>query len=178
MSIKNLSIGFFISVLLTGVSVYEYSIPGIEGGVKQISSYQGQRIMFITLPTEQSLSGDTLLYCLDTLAQHNAQLKIIGIPSIEDGFSASRRDTLLNWYRSKLGTYVFIADGIYTHAESGNQQHPLFKWLTDISKNEMFNVNPTGPGYKFFVNQSGSLNGVLHPHTKVSGLAVQRAIRL
>jgi glutathione peroxidase len=178
MNIKNLCIGLFISVLLTGVSIYEYSIPGIEGGVKQISSYQGQRILFITLPTQQSLSGDTLLYCLDTLAQHNSQLKIVGIPSIEDGFSASRRDSLKSWYRSKLGTYIYIADGIYTHKESGNQQHPLFKWLTDISLNEMFEVNPAGPGYKYFINQSGSLYGVLHPHTKVSGVAVQRAIHL
>ncbi|MBL7746163.1 MAG: hypothetical protein JNM19_01940, partial [Chitinophagaceae bacterium] len=134
-------------------------------------------ILVITLPVAQSASADSVLYSLDTLgAARTATLKIIAVPSYEDGYTAAQKTTLETWYRSKLGNHIVITEGLYTRKTSGAQQHPLFSWLTDAVQNETFDVDVTGPGYKFFVNSTGKLYGVLRPHTKMWSGAVQKTL--
>lgn len=177
----NKIVGFFSFCVLAGLSltgsIYDYTLPTIEGGNQPLTAYQGKKIVVITLPVSQDASADSLLYSLDTLAaHHSANLKVIAVPAIEDGFTASQKPQLLQWYRSKLGSNILITDGIYTRKTSGSQQHPLFKWLTSSNQNEVFDIDVAGPGYKFFSNSSGQLYGVLKPHSKVWGASVQRTL--
>lgn len=173
--------GFFIllsSVLLTS-SIYDYSFPKIEGGTQNMSSFQGKRILIITLPIVQNASADSMLYSLDTLAAaHINNLSVIGVPSYEDGYTAAQQTQLKNWYRSKLGNYITISSGLYTRKTSGAQQHGLFKWLTTDTMNDAFNVDVAGSGQKFFVGSTGALFGVLAPQTKISGITVQRTLQI
>ncbi len=159
--------------------IYDFSVPRINGGTQSLSDYQGKRILVITLPVEQSPAADSLLYSLDTLGAARAQtLQIIGVPAIEDGYTAGNNSALQQWYFSKLGSHVLVTSGLYTRKASGSQQHPLFKWLTTASQNEVFDIDAEGPGFKFFTKQTGELIGVLRPHTKVSSNAVQRTLQL
>lgn len=160
-------------------SIYDYSVPKIEGGSQPLSAWQGKKILIITLPVQQSASADSLLYCLDTLGSaHLEQLRIIAVPSYEDGYTASQQEQLKQWYNSKLGNYIVVANGLYTRKTSGTQQHLLFKWLTDVTLNENFNIDVGGPGYKFFVSGFGELYGVLRPVSKISGVAVQKTLQM
>lgn len=175
--------GIYILMLLsfTGYteSIYIHSVPVIEGGNQSLSAYQGKKILILTLPLQQSSTADSMLYSLDTLsAARISSLKVIAVPSYEDGYTAAQKTTLQQWYRSKLGSQVIITDGLYSRSTSGTQQHPLFSWLTTLSKNENFEIDVAGPGYKFFVNGSGQLIGVLRPHTKISSMAVQKTLQL
>lgn len=178
---KNILSLFSFAVLLvhsfyTG-SVYDFSVPTIAGGTQNLSAYQGKKIMIITLPVEQSPAADSLLSSLDTLAAARAQsLQIIGVPAIEDGYTAGNNSALQQWYFSKMGSHVLVTGGLYTRKTSGSQQHPLFKWLTSSNQNEVFDIDVAGPGYKFFSNSSGQLYGVLKPHSKVWGASVQRTL--
>ena len=169
------------SVLLTAmlwvVSIYDYSVPKIQGGSQSLSAYQGKKILIITLPIVQNAAADSLLYCLDTLgAAHVSNLAIIAVPSYEDGFTAAQKNQLKQWYQSKLGNYIVITDGLYTRKTSGTQQHPLFKWLTIVALNESFDMDVEAPGFKFFVKSNGDLYGVLKQQTRISGAAVQRTL--
>jgi len=165
----------YLSIFLT--SIYDYEIPKIEGGNQQLSGYSGKKIMIIALPITQTAYTDSMLYSLDTLSMaHISDLNVIGVPSFEDGYTSSLKQSLLQWYRSKLGTQVIITDGLYTRKSSGSQQHPLFKWLTTESLNESLDSEVSGPGFMFFVSRTGELNGVLLPHVKIWGNAVQKAL--
>jgi|SanBayMetagenome_1026888.scaffolds.fasta_scaffold19694_1 glutathione peroxidase len=177
-TVFSLSLFICTARLLSG-SVYDYTVPGIEGGTQQLSAYQGKKILVITLPVSQNASADSLLYSLDTLATaHASELKVIAVPGIEDGFATTNKAQLVQWYRSKLGSNILITDGIYTRKTSGTQQHPLFKWLTSSDQNEVFDIDAAGPGYKFISNSSGQLYGVLKPHSKVWGSSVQRTLSI
>lgn len=178
-----LSIVFYLFLLscqnLRAQQIPIFSLPMIEGGTQSLANYGGKKLLFITLPLQQTTSSDSLFYSLDTLAAaHAATLKIIGVPSIEDGYTSAQRETLQEWYRSKLGAGILITEGLYTHKSSGSQQHTLFKWLTNEEQNEVLNIDAPGPGYKFFCDADGKLYGVLLPQSKLHGASVQKLLHL
>lgn len=160
-------------------SAHQYSVSKLEGGTFLLADNAGKKILIVTLPLTQSLQADSLLYSLDTLsAAHTSTLKVIAVLSIEDGYTVADKAVLLQWYRSKLGSQVIISDGIFTHKGSGANQHPLFKWMTNVSQNEVFDIDADTPGYKFFINGAGQLYGVLRPQSRIWGQSVQRTISM
>lgn len=159
--------------------IYNYSVQTIRGESKSLSEFRGRKLLVITLPIERSSNSDSFLISLDSLANLNSvNLKVIAVPSIEDGFTFQNRDSLLAWYESRLSGNIIISDGLRTHRQSGSDQSPLFRWLSSIGENQIFDTNPDSPCYKFFVNSTGDLYGVLNPTTNISSLLFQRAMAL
>jgi glutathione peroxidase-family protein len=178
-SIKITGLAFLFVTAVWTAGIYDYSVPKIEGGSQALSAWQSKKILIITLPVQENASADSLLYSLDTLASaHVATLKVLAVPSYEDGFTLPQQTQLQQWYRSKLGNYIIIANGLYTRKTSGTQQHALFKWLTTVALNESFDIDVDGPGHKFFVSSSGELYGVLRPYAGISGAQVQKALHM
>jgi len=176
--IKTIFTGILLSAFAVNSSIYDYNVPKIEGGNQSILASQGKKILIITLPVQQNIQADSLLYCLDTLAAaRQTTSSVIAVPSYEDGYQPSQKEQLKNWYRSKLGSYISITDGLYTRKSSAGQ-HDLFKWLTDIEKNGTFDMDVEGPGHKFFVRENGELYGSLVPETKMGGKAVQKTLQM
>ena len=159
-------------------SIYSFSITSIEGNNKPLSAYQNKKILIITLPTQQTVSNDSLLRSLDSLRNANSSsLVIIGVPSYEDGYTANLKNQLKQWYRTILGTGIIITEGLRTRKTSGPQQHALFKWLTDKDRNGHFDQDVAGPRYKFLVRANGELFGVLGPQNKIGGAAMIRMLQ-
>jgi glutathione peroxidase-family protein len=178
-SIKITGLAFLFVTVVWNASIYDYSVPKIEGGNQPLSSCQGKKILIITLPVQHNASADSLLYSLDTLGfAHRHRLRIIAVPAYEDGFTPAQQQQLKQWYRSKLGNYIVITNGLYTRKTSGAQQHPLFRWLTKIMQNENFDIDVMGAGQMFFVSKSGELYGVLRPPRRVGSLVVQKTLRM
>lgn len=162
---------------VTVSSIYNFNIPLIEGGNQPLSSYQGKKLLIVTLPLQQNPSTDSLLFSLDTMAiAHVADLKVIATLSYEDGFTAEQKTYLNNWYRSKLGNNIVISDGLYTRKSSGSLQHPLFSWLTHVAENGRFDIDVTEEETKFFVNTDGLIYGVLRKQTKMWSNTLKRVI--
>src|SRR5689334_4033296 len=142
----------FLITMINIESVYTISITTIEGDNRSISSYEGKKILVITLPIVQNSSSDSLLYSLDSIrAVYSNSLVIIASPSYEDGYIPGNKNTLKTWYRSILDSSIIITDGLYSRKTSGNLQHPLFKWLTDKDKNGHFDNDVTGCQNKFVI---------------------------
>lgn len=177
-SIKVIAV-LMISFFSLNTGIHSFSVPKIEGGSESLASFSTKRLLIVTLPLDQGLSSDSLLYSLDTLAAaHQGTLQVIAVPSYEDGYTIDRKAALKNWYRSKLGTYITVCDGLYTRKSSGTQQHPLFKWLTNVQLNETLDIDVEGPGYKYFVRPNGELYGVLRTHVRMGSMAVNRTIKM
>lgn len=166
-------LSFFLLSMTYTESIYTHSVKSIEGVNKSLSNYQGKKLFIITLPTVQNASNDSLLTSIDSLRiAQGSSLQIIAVPSYEDGYTASNKTQLKNWYRTKLNTAILITEGLYTRKTSGTQQHNLFKWLTDKNKNGHLNKDVTGARCKFFVWTDGQLLGALAPQTKMNGVAM------
>jgi glutathione peroxidase len=175
--ISKLFFSAFMILLFSGSSVYEYSVPLIEGGSQSLSAYEGKKLLVVTLPLIQNASADSLLYSLDTLATaHAADMKVIATPAYEDGYTPAQKSSLQNWYRSKLGSHVILTDGLYTRKSSGSQQHALYKWVTHADQNGRFDMDITEAETKFFINTDGKIYGVLRPQTKMWGQTLNRVI--
>lgn len=161
------------SLFLTGStiteSIYIHAVVTIEGENKTLSSYQGKKMLIVTLPVIQNTSNDSLLHSLDSIQSvYSSTLKIIGVPSYEDGYSPTIKENLKQWYRSILDNSIIITEGLYTRKTSGPLQHSLFKWLTDKSKNGHFDNDVEGPRQKFVVWTDGKLIGVVGPQLRIS----------
>lgn len=170
---------FLLSSFLLTSGIYDFSFEKIEGGTQNMTAFQGKRILIVTLPIQQNASADSMLYALDTLAAaHTSNLSVIGIPSYEDGYTTAQQNSLKDWYRTKLGNYIVISNGLYTRKTSSIQQHGLFKWLTTDTINESFNVDVSGPWQKYFISSNGTLFAVLAPQSKMGGESVQRTLQI
>ena len=157
-----------IYIALAWTSIYSFTVVTIEGEIKSLSSYQGKKLMIITLPTVINGFNESLLFSLDSLGDANESiLNIIAVPSYEDGFTLAQKEELRQWYRSFLDTGIVITDGMYTRKTSGSQQHALFHWLTHSLDNQQFDIDVAGPQTKFMVRSNGELFGVIGVHTKL-----------
>lgn len=169
---------FFLGTSFFQESIYTHTVTTIEGVNKPLSAYQGKRILIITLPVVQNPSNDSLLHSLDSLQAANAgTLIVIAVPSYEDGYTVAQQTTLKNWYRSILSNDVIVTEGMYTRKASLNQQHPLFKWLTDKDRNGYFDRDVAGPRDKFVVWTDGQLIGVLGAPTKLGAAVLQELLQ-
>lgn len=159
----------FLNQLVKTSSIYEISFIKIEGGEQQMSAFQGKKILIVTLPIQQTASSDSLLYSLDSLnTLHSSNLVIIGVPSIEDGYTDALKDNLKTWYRTKLANSIVISKGLRTRKSSGNQQHPLFKWITNKNFNGHFDYDVEGPGVKLFIWNDGELTSIMGSKSKLN----------
>lgn len=179
MMIFKLMISTGLLLYTTFSNIYQYSVPLIQGGNLSLSAYTGKKIMMVVLPLEQNASSDSMLFSLDTLAAaHYNNLQVIAVPAYEDGYSNSQKENLRQWYRSKLDNRIIITDGLYTRKTSGNQQHDLYKWLTQVGMNNHFDLDTEGPGQSYFVNTQGELYAVLRPQTKMWSRTITKVILL
>lgn len=169
MSKLKLIIGCFFLIGATTVeSIYNHSVKTIEGVTKPLTNYQGKKMLIMTLPILQNSSNDSLLHSLDSLrAVYSSSLLIIAVPSNEDGYTPALKNSLKQWYRSKLSMDIIVTEGYATRKTSVYTQHPLFKWLTDKNRNNRFDRDVTGPRNKFIVSATGELIGVLGVQTKL-----------
>lgn len=135
----------------------------IDGAVKQMNEFEGKRIMVIVLPVSQTENDLQLLKLLDSFSiKYSSKYTMIGIPSIEDGYSQEEAESLKTWYKSTLHNQFIITTGMYTKKASP-EQDALFRWLTNKNENIHFDEEVEGPGEKYFINEQGELYGVYSP---------------
>ena len=171
------TVGIASLILFFFTSIYDYSFTSIEGNNVSLSSYQQKTIIIATLPVTVSAENNQHLARLDSLSRaHPSTLVMIGVPSVEDGYTEQNTESLKTWYRTYLGNQFVISKGMYTHKTSANQ-HPLFKWLTDKNLNMHFDMDVEGIGDQFFISENGTLYGVLGPEAKWSNNTFSRLIQ-
>ncbi|HRG25105.1 MAG TPA: hypothetical protein PLL23_11960 [Chitinophagaceae bacterium] len=160
-------------------SVYDFSIAGISGETRQLSTYNQKKLLIVTLPTVINEDNSTKLLKLDSLAKaRKPDLSIVAVPSFEDGFTVLNKEQLKSWYQGHLDSSVFIADGSYTRKTSLDNQHPLFKWLTKSEQNGNFDLDVQNPFDKFFINSEGQLVAVLGAYIPFSSTSINKVLSM
>ena len=164
-------------LLISFTSIYDYSFISIEGNTINLSNYQQKIIIITTLPVTQTTENNLHLARLDSLSKaHPGDAIMIGVPSIEDGYTDQNAEALKTWYRSILGNQFIIGKGMYTHKTS-TAQHSMFTWLTNKDYNQRFDQDIEGIGDLFFVSENGILYGVLGPDAKWSNNTFNRIVQ-
>jgi glutathione peroxidase len=179
---KALLVSIVLSLALTGGSIYDFKVPGLDGNEIDFSSYKGKKIMIVNTA---SMCGNTPQYNdLEKLYEkYKDKLVVVGFPANNFGAQEPGSNTEIKEFCKKnYGVTFPMAEKISVR---GDDIHPLYKWLIDESK-ELAKKVPTETSKdivwkkflqdpviwnftKFLVDENGKLIAVFH--NKVSPMS-------
>jgi len=157
----------FLVTSLQAQSVYNLNCKVSDSITQLIKGFPGKKILIVVLPTTQTFKDNTMLKQLDSISRvHPSDLKIIGVPSVEDGADKKHLTSLKHFYRSILNDKIIITTSVNTSKTSTNQDK-LFAWLTHTALNKHFDSDVKSAWTMFILNEKGELKGVLGASTKL-----------
>jgi glutathione peroxidase len=179
---KTLLLTLVLAATLTGGSIYDFKVAGLDGNQIDFSSFKGKKIMIVNTA---SMCGNTPQYSdLEKLYEkYKDKLVIVGFPANNFGQQEPGSNTDIKEFCTKnYGVTFPMAEKISVR---GDDIHPLFKWLVDQSKELAKNV-PTDNSKdivwkkflqdpviwnftKFLIDEKGNLVAVFH--NKVSPMS-------
>ncbi len=134
---KSLFFAMILATTLTGGSIYDFKVPGLDGTEIDFSQYKGKKIMIVNTA---SFCGNTPQYKdLEALYEkYKDKLVIVGFPANNFGAQEPGTNTEIKEFCTKnYGVTFPMAEKI---SVKGDDIHPLFKWLVDQSKEMAKNV--------------------------------------
>lgn len=175
---KTLLLTLVLSATLTGGSIYDFKVPGLDGTDIDFSQYKGKKIMIVNTASK---CGNTPQYKdLQALYEkYKDKLVIVGFPANnfldqEPGTNADIKEFCTRNY----GVTFPMAEKV---SVKGDDIHPLFKWLVEQSREmaktvpadnskdlvwKNFLQNPVIWNFtKFLVDEKGNLLAVFHHKT-------------
>ena len=172
---KSLFLILVLSATLSGTSIYDFKVPGLEGNEINFADYKGKKIMVVNTAT---YCGNTPQYAdLEKLYEkYKKTLVIVGFPA--NNFGAQEpgsNEDIKAFCKKNYGVTFPMTEKV---SVKGDDIHPLFQWLVDQSKELAKKVpidnskqlawrdylrNPVTWNFtKFLVNEKGELITVFH----------------
>src|SRR5688572_24492657 len=134
---KTLVFAIILSLTLSGSSIYDFKVPGLEGDQIDFSAYKGKKIMIVNTASE---CGNTPQYAdLEKLyKQYNDKLVIVGFPANNFGQQEpGSNEDIKAFCQKNYGVSFPMAEKI---SVKGDDIHPLYKYLVDQSKELAKNI--------------------------------------
>ena len=172
---KTLLIAMLLSTTITGGSIYDFKVPGLDGNDIDFSQFKGKKIMIVNTASK---CGNTPQYAeLEKLYEkYKDKLVIVGFPANNFGEQEPGTNTDIKEFCTKnYGVTFPMAEKV---SVKGDDIHPLFKWLVDQSKElaknapadnskdfawKNFLQNPVSWNFtKFLLDENGKLIAVIH----------------
>lgn len=150
---------FSCVVLVIGFqsNIYNIQIESVAGNNISMASYSNKKILITTI-SSVSPSVNQLQF-LDSIQNADTSLRIIAVPAKDiDGVG---NDMVIASLIDSLDLNIVVTKSAYVKKSAGNNQFPLFKWLTDVNENMHFNTDVESIGQFFIVSKNGILYSVL-----------------
>ena len=171
---KTLLLAALITVTLTGTSIYDFKVKGIDGTQIDFSKFKGKKILIVNTASE---CGYTPQYAdLQKLhEQYGKKLVVLGFPANNfKGQEPGTNEEIDAFCKKNFGVTFALSEKV---SVTGDDIHPLFKYLTEEAKKQgmaepVIRWNFT----KFLVNEKGQLIKVFP--SKVSPLAEEITVYL
>ena len=133
-------------------SIYSYAINSIDGKKINLSDYKGKKILFVNVASE---CGFTKQYA-DLQALHEkfqGKLVIIGLPCNQfGGQEPGTANQIQSFCQLNFGVEFLITEKINVR---GNDQHPIYTWLTNKELNGKKNSSVKWNFQKYLVDENG-----------------------
>lgn len=160
---KTLMISLLIAATLTGGSIYDFKVEGLDGNNIDFSKYKGQKIMIVNTASKCGLTpqyeGLESLY-----KQYKGKLVIIGFPANNfNGQEPGTSEEIEEFCKKNYGVTFPMADKI---SVKGDDTHALYKYLKEQAAAKGF-TDPVSWNFgKFLVNEKGELIATFSPRTQ------------
>ncbi len=156
-------VALFAAFLLASSSIYDFKVPGLEGGQIDFSKFKGKKIMIVNTASQ---CGNTPQYAeLEKLYEaYKDKLVIVGFPANNFGQQEpGSNKEIAEFCKKNYGVKFLMAEKV---SVKGEGIHPLFKYLTDEAK-KMGIEDPIKWNFtKFLLDENGKLITVIFHKTK------------
>src|SRR5687767_5933427 len=179
---KTLVFAVLLSLTLSGTSIYDYKVEGLDGKMIDFSAYKGKKIMVVNTASQ---CGNTPQYndLQKLYEKYKDKLVIVGFPANNfGGQEPGSNSEIQEFCKKNYGVTFPMAEKVSVR---GEDIHPLFKYLVDQSKElarsvpadnskdivwKRFLQDPVIWNFtKFLVDEKGNLIAVFH--NKVSPMS-------
>jgi glutathione peroxidase len=136
-------------------TVYHISLKSLDGKSNiDLASFKGKKILFVNTASE---CGYTYQYeGLEQLYKDKKdKLVIIGCPCNQFGFQEPGDSSKIREFCSKKFSVTFLLSEKLE--VKGNQQHPLYKWLTQKTENGVLDTEVKWNFNKYLIGTDGKL---------------------
>jgi glutathione peroxidase len=175
-------IALLASAIISGSSIYDFKVEGLEGNTIDLSQYKGKKIMIVNTASK---CGNTPQYkeLEELYKKHKDKLVVIGFPANNfGGQEPGSNEEIKEFCARNYGVSFPMAAKV---SVKGDDIHPLFKWLLEQSNDMAKKINgdntrdilykrflqdPVSWNFtKFLVDEKGNLVAVFH--NKVSPMS-------
>jgi glutathione peroxidase len=157
---------FFVSLLLavalTGSSIYDFKVAGLDGTDIDFAKYKGKHILIVNTASKCGLTPQyTELEKL--YEKYKDKLVIVGFPANNfKGQEPGSNAEIKEFCAKNYGVTFPMAEKI---SVKGEDIHPLYKYLQEQAVAKGFADPVTWNFGKFLVNESGELEATFSPKT-------------
>jgi len=135
-------------------SIYTIKINALNGNPINLSDYKGKYILFVNVASECGFTGqyEDLQKLYET---YQDKLMIIGVPCNQfGGQEPGSANEIQEFCKVNYGVTFLITEKVDV---KGDNQHPLYQWLTQQSKNGSSNSSVKWNFQKYLVGKDGQL---------------------
>lgn len=160
---KTLIMTLILSTVLTGGSIYDFKVPGLEGGTIDFANFKGKKIMIVNTASKCGLTpqytGLEELY-----KKYKDKLVIVGFPANNfAGQEPGSNEEIADFCKRNYGVSFLMAEKV---SVKGETIAPIFKWLVDQAAEKGIENPVTWNFTKFLLNEKGELEAVFTPKTE------------
>ena len=162
--------GFILSSLFSfnkvqapSQSVYDIKINSIDNEPINLADYKGKKILFVNVASE---CGFTPQYedLQKLYAEYQDKLMIIGIPCNQFGEQEpGTASEIKTFCQANYGVTFLITEKVDV---KGDNQHPLYQWLTDKSMNGKSSSTVKWNFQKYLLDENGNFIDFWYSITK------------
>ena len=135
-------------------SIYDININTLDGNPIDLNDFIGKKILFVNVASE---CGFTPQYeDLQTLHENYLdKLVVIGIPCNQFGEQEpGDADEIIAFCQDTYGVTFILTEKVDV---KGDNQHPLYTWLTEKEKNGLKNSKVKWNFQKYLIDENGEL---------------------
>jgi len=144
-------------------NIYDIKINSLDGKEIKLADFKGKKILFVNVASE---CGFTPQYkgLQELHEKYKDQLVIIGLPCNQfGGQGPGDANQIQNFCQKNYGVDFLITEKIEV---KGENQHPLYQWLTSQSKNGKMDSEVKWNFQKYMVDEEGKLINVFYSNVE------------
>lgn len=144
-------------------SIYNIQINDLMGNPINLASFKGKKILFVNVASKCGFTPqyEELQKLSDT---YKDKLVVIGVPCNQfGGQEPGTSEEIQSFCQVNYGVTFLITEKIKV---KGDDQHPLYQWLTQKEKNTKSNSSVKWNFQKYIVDENGNLIDYFYSMTK------------
>lgn len=161
-----------LAFIMLNSSIYNLQFQDIDGNTVSMSQYQGKKILLVNIatgsPRVSQLAGLQQLH-----QQYGDSLVVIGFPSNSFGSESRSNAEIKQFCQANYGVTFLLAAKTEV---AGQQAHPIFNWLANVSENGVIGVPAQKNFQKFLISKNGTLVAYYVPVVEPTDTSVTEAI--